>query len=307
VKTLVIINPASRAALVPDTKRKVADQLAEHNPDIEVTCYSGHATILTREAARNRYDTVVAVGGDGTVNEVLNGIVGSDTALGVIPAGTANDLAHHHGIPDDITKACQVILGRRMHCPDAISVNGWCYLTVGGIGLPCQTLITAEAIKSGNGLRRWLGQMVASRLYLLALMSAFARRGWKGSRVQMRCAEDEYAEAIISLIIGNQPCLGNHFQVLPGALNDDGMFDVFAIHDLDHPFTSFETVIRTINRTHVGRRDVRFLRTNSLDIETDCPVPFFGDGQIGKIDSRFSIRLIPQAVRLIVPQGWRDN
>jgi YegS/Rv2252/BmrU family lipid kinase len=247
------------------------------------------------------------VGGDGTVNEILNGIVGSDAKLGIIPAGTANDVARHHGIPADTEQACEIITAGKTHEADVIIVNDWHYLTVGGIGLPCETLLAAERLKTGNSASRFLARAFAGKLYLLTLLYAFSRRGWHGKRIRIDGGDVPNTRSTISLIVGNQPRLGNQFLVLPGAQNNDGLLDVFEIHDLGSLVRAFETVARTIDGSHVGRHDVRMFRTKQLTVETDHPVPFFGDGQVGRRDTRFDISILRQSVKLLVPRSWKGE
>jgi len=301
MKTLVIINPVSRRAHVERITEIVTTQLSERSLDIQTTSHRGHATTLAREAARNSYCAVVAVGGDGTVNEVLNGLVGTDTVLGIIPAGTANDIARHHGIPLDTERCCDIIDGGDIRSVDVICVNQWHYLTIGGIGLPCSTLIRAESMKQGGIIGRTLTRLSSGKLYLLALIGAFAERGWQGESMSIRNNGSRRTESIVSLLIGNQPRLGNQFRVLPGAVDNDGQFDVFTILDIGRPTATAETVLRTINGSHLDRADVRMLRTDRLQIETTRVVPFFGDGQIGVRGRAFDVWILPRAVRLIVP------
>lgn len=301
MKTLVIINPASRRVRVNNITNTVAAKLTGRHLEIETTSYCGHATTLAREAARNNYRVVIAVGGDGTVNEVLNGVVGTDTALGIIPAGTANDIAHHHGLPLDTKRCCDIIAAGNTRQVDVIGVNQWHYLTVGGIGLPCKTLVRAENLKLNSGFGRILARLSAGKLYLLALTGVFAQRGWQGETMSLQYNGSRYTDSTVSLLIGNQSKLGNQFTVLPGAVDDDGQFDVFTILDVGRPTATAETVLRTINGSHVGRADVRMLRTDRLHIETRNIVSFFGDGQIVDRGRTFDVHVVPRAVKLIVP------
>lgn len=301
MKTLVIINPASRRAHIERITEIVTTRLSGCHIDVRTTSYCGHATTLAREATQNNYRAVIAVGGDGTVNEVLNGVIGTDTALGIIPTGTANDIAHHHGIPLDTERCCDIIAIGDIRSVDVICVNQWHYLTTGGIGLPCSTLIGAENLKQGGRLGRILARLSSGKLYLLALTVAFARRGWMGENISIQYNGSRCTDATVSLLIGNQPRLGNQFRVLPGAVDNDGQFDVFAILDVGRPAATAETVLRTINGSHVGRADVRMLRTDRLYIETARVVSFFGDGQIGARGRTFDVGILPRAVRLIVP------
>src|SRR5690242_13482521 len=107
-----------------------------HLVEPHVTLEAGDATAMAVAAARAGADTVIAVGGDGTVNEVVNGLDGFDTPLGIIPVGTANDFARQVGIPADADHAMDVILQRKPRRLDTASLNGRRFLNVstGGVG-----------------------------------------------------------------------------------------------------------------------------------------------------------------------------
>jgi len=138
MKIKVIANPQPMNGHYRYLRALVQQQFGHHVVGIEQTTCPQHATDIARRAASEDVDTVVAVGGDGTVNEVINGIVGTELALGIIPTGTANDLASLYSIPTDVGKACKLILERHVQEADVINVNGWYYVTAGGLGLPCE-------------------------------------------------------------------------------------------------------------------------------------------------------------------------
>ncbi len=301
MKTLVIMNPVSKNGRNAAVKQTVKKHLARLSPTIEMTRYVGHATTLAADAVTAGYESIITVGGDGTVNEVLNGIIGSSVTLGIIPTGTANDIAAHYAIPTDIERACRIVLNGIIHRPDVISVNDWYYLTVGGIGLPCDTLAIAESIKSHDRFGKLLAFALGSRIYLLALIAALMKKRWGQMHLSVTAGEVRHDGSTLSLIIGNQTRLGGHFQVLPRAKNDDGLFDVFVLRRRRHRFASLVTLGKTTTGNHESRPDVKLFRTDSLEIESHHAMPFFGDGQIGITGRKFAVRILPGAVRLIVP------
>src|SRR3954452_13556597 len=112
-----------------------------------VTFEAGEATAMAADAARRGVDVVAAAGGDGTVNEVVNGLDGYDVPLGIIPVGTANDFARQVGIPADADHAMDVILQRKPKRVDTASLNGRRFLNVstGGVGAEATAETPAEA------------------------------------------------------------------------------------------------------------------------------------------------------------------
>jgi diacylglycerol kinase family enzyme len=121
-------------------------------------------------------DAIIAVGGDGTINEALNGMIGTEVPLGIIPCGTANDLAHHLGIPTDLENAVSVIGQGRTQRIDLIRVNDWYMATTGGIGIASIVIQSLERIKYSN-LGRRLASTLGGAIYLLTLLlTGFAYR-----------------------------------------------------------------------------------------------------------------------------------
>src|SRR6476660_2045817 len=114
------------------------------------TFEAGEATVLAADAARRGVDVVAAAGGDGTVNEVVNGLDGFDVPLGIIPLGTANDFARQVGIPADADHAMDVILQRKPRRLDTASLNGRRFLNVstGGVGAEATAETPAEIKES---------------------------------------------------------------------------------------------------------------------------------------------------------------
>src|SRR4051812_33692979 len=138
-----------------------------------VTWEAGDATLFAREAVRDGASTVIAVGGDGTVNEVVNGLVGSGVPLGVIPIGTANDFARQAGIPDDPNHAMDVILRQPPRAMDVGEVNGRAFLNVSTGGVGAET--TAETSPAS---KERLGSFAYALTGMKKLGGLRPRRGW---------------------------------------------------------------------------------------------------------------------------------
>src|SRR5688572_22996224 len=141
-KNIALILHGARAEHPP--LRHLVDWVREkgHKVRVRVTWEKGDAELLAREAAATGADVVVAVGGDGTVNEVINGLDGSDVPFGIVPIGTANDFAKQVGIPMDADHAMDVILRGHPHRIDTASLNGRRFLNVSTAGVGAEA--TAE-------------------------------------------------------------------------------------------------------------------------------------------------------------------
>ena len=222
----VIINPRSIKGDVPSLITVLRTQFNGSLAGIEHSLHRGHATAMAQLACEEGVDTIVAVGGDGTVNGVVGGIVGRDVALGVIPWGTANDLGRHHGIPAGVLEACETIRRRRLRPVDVIRVNDRYFASAGGIGFTCEVARLADAMKQRGRFWKRLHRLLGGRLYVLAALRTALNGHHRGMRVRLQWNGHSLVTHPLSIIVTNQAIVGGSFRVAPGAVDDDGLFDV---------------------------------------------------------------------------------
>lgn len=304
MKVKVIINSETRMA----SRRRLDDVLtrglAGCLAGIEWTCRSGDATTLARRGIQQGADTIVAVGGDGTVNEVVRGIIGSDVALGVIPGGTANDLGAWHRLPRCLDEACRAIRARHVRAIDVIRVNEkHTLVTAGGIGLPGDiTRIASIMRRRARRRRRLLPGVRGSGLYVLAALRA-ALRGARSQRLMIRWGGSSLVTRPHTFLVANQPVVGGRFRVAPGARNDDGLLDFCLIEPTGGPGEALGVVRRALGGTLDRSPGARRWRAREVVLGFDRPVTFVGDGESLDRDRCFRIRVLPRALALIVPAG----
>ncbi|MGB2697448.1 MAG: diacylglycerol kinase family protein [Candidatus Zixiibacteriota bacterium] len=297
----VIINPKSKNGNPKYLKAILKEKLRLCYLDIEETIYPQHATEITMKAAKKNFDTIVAVGGDGTINEVLNGIVGTDISLGIIPMGTANDLATFCGIPKDPVKACKVILNGHLHCADVIGVNDRYYVTAGGLGFPSEVIRIANRMKCKNIIVKLLGQFMGSKIYILAVLYALLKKSREKNFLKIRWNDSSIYADSLSLMLNNQPFLGKHFLMSPGAVNNDGRFDVCLIGNDRSRFQILSILLKVLTGKHVRSSSVSTWHADKLVVTSEKPLAFFGDGEIIQQGTQFKIQIIPEALKIIVP------
>jgi lipid kinase YegS len=232
-----------------------------------VTYEQGDAATFAREEADAGADAVVAAGGDGTLNEVLNGLTGRDVPLGLIPLGTANDFARQAGIPEDAAHALDLILTRPPVRLDTAELNGRRFLNVSSGGIAAAaTTDTSDAAKAT------LGPLA----YALTAMKKLAQLESHALRLSGPGLEHE-GEALV-FFVGNARTSGGGMPVTPLASPADGLLDVCLVERLPH--TDLARLALKVRRgEHVGEEGVRYWRVPRLTIRGAGPLTVNVDGE----------------------------
>jgi YegS/Rv2252/BmrU family lipid kinase len=293
-KTLLIINPAARhgetAKLVP----AVETLLGSLPHDTVLSECIGHAAEISAGAVE--YDLVIAMGGDGTVHEVLNGLMRipaeNRPVLGVLPTGSGNDTRRTLSIPTDLAEAARVLLAGEVHAFDVGLCNGIYFNNSFAAGLDAK--VTAKAVEYKITTKRtglWL--YLTALLYVLFkdLNSFPLRVSWEGA--------DPIDLDTLIVAVTNGPTYGGGFFITPDAIADDGLFDVCTIDPLSLP----EALVRlpfVIVGKHTKMGPVHMSRHSSIVIECDEPVPAQIDGEV-LMERRYEIAMLPGEIRCLVP------
>jgi len=295
-KTLIILNPQARhgetAKLVP-----VIRTLLTNVPhDLVITERAGTAVELAADA--EGYDAVVAVGGDGTVHEVLNGLMripsASRPALGLIPTGSGNDTRRTMGVPEDLTRAIVALTTGSRRFLDVGVCNGTYFNNSFAAGLDAK--VTAKAVeykvtKGRDGL--WL--------YLTALLNVlFNDLDSFDLTVQFDDLPAAHRDTLI-VAVTNGPTYGGGFFITPDAVPDDGLFDVCMIDPLSLPQALMRLPF-VITGKHTRMKPVHMSRHSSLVIACEHPIPAQIDGEV-LLERKYEITMLPAAVQCIVPKG----
>lgn len=292
---LLIVNPAARhgetAALVP-----IIEQLLVNLPhDTVLTDHTGHATEISRAATG--YDLVVAAGGDGTVHEVLNGLMAhpaeSRPALGLLPTGSGNDTRRTLGISSDLTSAAlELATGERRRF-DLGRCNGTYFNNSFAAGLDAKVTAKAVEYKATKG-RDGLWLYLTSLLHVLFhdLRSFPMHIGFEGGEPAL------YDTLIIA--VTNGPTYGGGFRITPDAVPDDGLFEVCMIDPLSLP----EALVRlpfVIAGRHTHMKPVHMSQHTSIVIDCESPIPAQIDGEV-LLERHYVIEMLPGAIECVVPR-----
>lgn len=296
-RAIFIVNPAAaggRAARAEPLIREAFAGRPGAQPEFAVTQRSGHAVELAAEAARGGYDPIVAVGGDGTVHEVANGLLGFGGAtprLAVIPIGTGNDFARSVGIPTRFAEAIAVAVGGAgvPRAIDAARCNGRYFIGVAGAGLDARVASAVNAaprrMKIGALPFVWYALREIIRKRSVELVMELDR----GTVLHQR-----------SLLVSVSNCRfsGGGMQLAPDAEPDDALLDVCIVGDASR-VDLVRLLPRVFSGGHVGHPMVALHRARRVTISGPPDVLAQADGElIGGLPLEISV--VPGALRVLV-------
>lgn len=297
-EALLIVNPGARqVAAQPELPALLRQALQREgvNCDLLLTARRGEATDLARRGARQGYDAVLAAGGDGTINEVVNGIAGLDVPLGLIPLGTGNVLGGYMGLQaGDWEAACRLIAHGQPRPMDLGVLNGRYFVCMAGIGL--DALICAA---TDNQWKQWLGKLA----FVARCMETMAQaRPWH-SEVSMD--GKSFHGDVWGVFACNTAQYTWRIRLVPDAQDDDGRLDFVVLRACRH-----DELRRVVAALFVRGEAAQHLpamtvvRGQHLQVTTTPPAPWQADGEVGG-QTPVECRVQPGALRLIAPAPQR--
>ena len=264
----------------------------------------GHLRELARDAAEGGSKLLVVVGGDGSVNEVANGVAGrEDVEIAMIPCGTGWDFARTYAIPHKLDRAIEVALSGTTRTIDLGRAD---YRAWDGSEAASHFANVASAGMSGaiaqraNETTKALGGKVS---YLWATVAVFAK--WQNSELRLTVDGESRSGRMHDVVVANGKTFGGGMIICPDAEPDDGLFDVLTIGDLTKR-DLLTTLPKTFWGKHLPHPKAELLRGAVVTVDADAPLPVELDGeQPGTTPVRFEI--VPRALRLRVPAAKPSN
>lgn len=236
---IVIINPIAGVRPKDEIPAIVHEVLPDDQFDVQIryTEYAGHASEIAKEAVRNGIDSVVAIGGDGTINETAKSLINSETALGIVPMGSGNGLARHIQIPLEITRALQVVKEGHREKIDYGDVDGHIFFCTTGVGFDAMVSKKFAEIK-GRGPINYAKSVVD-------VISNF-----DATTYSLYTDDGKYNEKAFLIAIGNAAQWGNNAFITPRASMTDGLLDITLVKPfplIDGPQLAMQLFTRTID------------------------------------------------------------
>ncbi len=286
---LFIVNKFSGGGYRPDVEGRIIEECKKLNIEctIEFTQSRGHATELASDAVGQHVDYVFAVGGDGTVNEVAQGLLGSKVAMGILPKGSGNGLARHLGMPMSFKKSLEIISTHREQMIDTMSVNGKLSVNVSGIGFDGHI----AGLFANSSKRGLIG-------YTKLVLKEFIN--FKSFEANVEVNGKLYQSKPFIIALANSSQFGNNARVAPQASVCDQLIDVCFIQKVP-----VSQAIGFAGKMFRGKLDqsrfVDIVKTNQLTINLNQSVAYHIDGEAMKASDKFNVKIMPVSLKVLIP------
>jgi len=289
-KVFFIINKHSGTDYRQDLEGRIITACGNLNLEctIEFTRERGHATKLAREAIRQKFDSVFAVGGDGTVNEVAQALIHSETPMGILPKGSGNGLARHLGIPMSFTKSLGMISSHETIAMDTVLVNKKLSVNIAGIGFDGHV----AGLFGKDGKRGLFG-------YGILVLKEFFR--YQEFEVEMIIDGKPLNRSAFIIALANSCQFGNNAKIAPNASVCDQLVEVCLIRKVP-----LMQVIGFVYKMFTGRFDhsafVEIKQAKNVTLQFSSPMAYHIDGESMKPAREFSIEVQPGSLKMLVPK-----
>jgi YegS/Rv2252/BmrU family lipid kinase len=297
----VIFNPHADRGRAWDTASYLQSLIERHGgADWAATEYPRHATEIARQAARDGYDIVAALGGDGTVHEIVNGLMAvpdrGRPLLGVIPIGSGNDFCNNIGLSKDPEQAMHTLFHGSPRAVDIGRVTDGSgrseyWDNTLGVGFDATVTIYSYQITRLQGFSMYLWAVIQTIL-----------RNHDAPTMTIETDQENFSRDALMLTVCNGPREGGGFHVAPGAVPDDGLLNYAMIGKVSRAMM-FRLIPEVMNGTHGRFRQVRLGTCRTMKVTTAKPVTIHTDGEIfagfTSDVTQLAIDLLPQSLRVV--------
>ncbi len=287
-KILFVINPASGTKNTKPEAAKLKGFFQQHaHVEVAVTSKAGDATNFTKQAIAAGFESVVAVGGDGTVNEVASALNGTKVKMGILPFGSGNGLARHHHIPFDLFKALQIIRAGKYVAHDAVSINDKLSFNVSGIGFDAHV----AHMFGKDGRRGFSG-------YVNLVMKEF--NNYQESEIEISHEHGKSNHFMFLTALANASQFGNNAIIAPNALTNDGKVDLALVkkmNSLQLPLFFARAFFGKIT----GSSHYTGMQYDSFTIRSEKMLPLHLDGEPAGYSDTFHVKVQQGSLHLLIP------
>jgi len=307
-KYKIIVNPTSGRGHGEKSIPQIERMLSEYNLDFDLvrTERPWHAVELAKEAALAGYDVVVAAGGDGTANEVLNGLMQAkqvsesasqreECAMGILCVGRGNDFAYGMGIPADLEASCRALAQNHRRAVDVGKVTGGLYpegrYFGNGVGIGFDAVVGFEAVK--------MTHLTGFSSYIVAVLKTVSLY-YKAPLAKIEYDGQTITQPFLMISIMNGQRMGGGFFMAPEGKPDDGMFDLCIAREVSR-LRLFGLIPHFMQGTQAGQEPITMARTRRVVVTAvEGVLPAHADGETLCIEGqRLEIELLPSQIKMI--------
>ncbi|WP_291583591.1 diacylglycerol/lipid kinase family protein [Clostridium sp. UBA6640] len=292
MKNLFIINPIAgkgRSLEYIDKIKEYFDDLQEEYI-IEITEYKNHAIEIAKEYTSKGTYRVFAVGGDGTINEVLNGLIGSDSVLCVIPTGTGNDFVRTLYKNKDFEDILDSLISGQEHYIDLAKSNDRYFINIASVGFDAEVVYNARMFKN----RRFIPSSFA---YILSII--YTAFNFKSINMSIKIGEQYIKESTFLLAACNGKCYGGGVMIAPKADMKDGLLDI-CIVKRPNLFTILKSIPKALKGDLENIEEVNYYYGKKITVKGDREFILNADGELFR-QTEAEFELIENGMKVIVP------
>ena len=290
MRFIILLNPYAGRGKARFVLREALEVVRREGIEIDVqeSRDAQHLLALARQAAAEKPDAIVSLGGDGTHHYVLNGIVGSEIPLGIIPCGSGNDFAKGLGIPTRARAAAEALLAGNTRRIDLARVGNTFYGCIAGAGF--DSVVTRYA---NERVRRLRGSWAYAWSILRCLKS------YRPEPLKITSEAQEFSGEVIFAVVGNNVSYGGGIHLTPRAKLDDGLLDVCIVPHLGK-FELLRWVPSAYRGEHLRHPRIIYFQARKVSLSTTSRLELFGDGEFMQ-ELPATIEIVPLVLPVIVP------
>jgi diacylglycerol kinase (ATP) len=289
MKIKFIVNPISGKGKQKDIENIIRENLnaKKYEYSIQFTEKQGHAKELGKQAITDSHEGIIAVGGDGTVNEIASECIGKNTALGIIPAGSGNGFAYHIGMKKNIKEAILQLNNATIKIVDSCTANSIPFVNVSGIGFDAHI---------AN-----LFQNLEKRGFWNYIKLIYKEINYKSKKYTLNYDGKSRKVKAILISFANASQYGNNFRISPRSKLDDGLINFVIVQEMPkHMIPQF--LIKMENGTIENFKFVEIIQTKEMEILSDEKIIHL-DGEPKKINKSVIVKNNPRTLKILIPNG----
>lgn len=292
MRHLFIINPQAGKGktkdIIPMIEKACKKEALEYV--IEITERAGHAKEIAKEYTSKETMRVYSVGGDGTLNEVLNGMAESDSSLAVIPSGSGNDFIRTLTDKKDLEVILSTSIKKESELVDLGKCNDKYFINIASVGLDAEIVYNAIKLKR-------LPFIPSKFAYLLSIFITVF--GYKSKKLKIQLDDKDISEKTLLTAVANGKFYGGGMMVAPGANLTDGNFEICHVKKVS-PFKVIRLFPKLIKGVHHTIKEVTFYKTRKITIESEEDMSVNIDGELFRAKD-VSLEILPKSIRIVRP------